>query len=529
MPVFDTLFLNGKILTMSGDGRAQAVGVAGGKVAAVGEEREIRAGHAAATKVVDLEGKTMLPGFEDAHAHIWKLGQLLTTALDLRGVTSIAVIGAQLRQRDALLPAAAWLQGRGFNEISLAEGRLPRREDLDRFVPERPVLLTRTCGHIFIVNSAALRLAGVGRETRAPEGGVIERDASGDPTGVLHETAVGLINRVLPSPTHQDYRAMICAALGRQLSFGITASADCGVLPELLKTYLEMDAEGALPARMTVMPLGKPDGATASVAKLGRYRSPMLNVDTVKFLADGGLSGGTAALSMPYRNSTQYGVTRFGTDELRALYAEYQSQGWRIATHAIGDAAIEQVLSLYEQLPHGFGQARHRIEHLGLASRGQLARMAKIDAVAVTQPIFLDELGANFKTYVPDALESRVYPIRDMLAAGLTVAFSSDAPVVRDDSPLRGVEAAVLRRTVAGECLLPEQAITVEQALYAYTAGAAEASGEALTRGSIQPGRWADFAVLSADPAAVAPESIAQIRVEQTYLAGRLVYARTNH
>jgi hypothetical protein len=529
MQSFDALFVNGNILTMNGGRRVRAVGVVGGKVAAVGGEDELKPGRTAATEAIDLEGRTMLPGFEDAHAHIWKLGQLLTTSLDLRGAVSIEQIGAQLAERDRVLPAASWMLGRGFNEISLAEGRLPRREDLDRFVPGRPVLLTRTCGHIFIANSAALRLAGIGRDTQAPDGGVIERGADGKPTGVLHETAVGLVNRVLPPPSRQEYRAMVSAALKRQLSHGITSSSDCGVVKELLETYLEMDADGSLPARMTVMPLGKPDGAAATAAKFGRYRSPMLNVDTVKFLADGGLSGGTAALSTPYRNGTSRGVTRFETEELFALFAEYHNQGWRIATHAIGDAAIEQVLSLYERLPRNARQGRHRIEHVGLANRGQLKRMSKVGAIAVTQPIFLMELGANFKSYVPDALAAQVYPIRDMLDAGLTVAFSSDAPVVRDDAPLKGVEAAVLRRTEEGDSILPEQAISVEEALYAYTGAAAVAADEAQIRGSIQPGRWADFVVLAADPTTATPETISQIRVEQTYLAGKLAYARTNN
>jgi hypothetical protein len=526
MSAFETLFVNGTIRTMCGSAAPEAVAVADGKVAAVGSRADLDAGCTAATRIVDLGGRTLLPGFEDAHAHIWKLGSLLTTSLDLRGVESIERICALIAERDKSLPEGAWLQGRGFNEISLAEGRLPTRADLDRVAPVRPVLLTRTCGHIFIANSAALRLAGIGRGTTAPSGGIIERTPDGEPSGVLHETAVGLINRVLPPPAAADYRAMIQAALRRQLSFGITASSDCGVVPGLLKTYLDMDAEVALPARMTVMPLGKPDGAAVAPSEFTRYRSPMLNVGTVKFLADGGLSGGTAALSIPYRNSASCGVTRFETQELFSLFAEFQNLGWRISTHAIGDAAIEQVLSLLERIPRSAPQGPHRIEHVGLPSARQLQRMARVGAIAVTQPIFLDELGDNFNAYVPEAFEDRVYPIRAMLAAGLTVAFSSDAPVVRNDAPLKGVEAAVLRRTAAGKTILLGQAITVDEALFAYTAAAAAAAGEAETRGSIQPGRWADFVVLSRDPGAVAPEEIAGIEVDQTYLAGQLKYAR---
>lgn len=528
MEHFDQLFVNGTILTMHQRQRVHAAGVRAGKVVATGEESDLRNACSPRTEVIDLEGRTMVPGFEDAHAHIWKLGQLLTSALDLRSSSSIAEIGAQLRERDALLPKGAWLLGRGFNEITLAEGRRPTRHDLDEFVPDRPILLTRTCGHIFVANTPALRLADIDAHTESPRGGIIERGPDGEPSGIVHETAVGLVNRVVPVPTEDDYRAMITAALKRQLALGITSSSDCGVLPGLLETYLKMDADKTLPARMSVMPLGRPDGSSGPITLPGRYRSPMLRIDTVKFLADGGLSGGTAALSVPYRNSHACGVTRFQSSDLMELFVSAERLGWRIATHAIGDAAIQQVLSLYENLPAGACKGRHRIEHVGLASASQLRRMARIGVMAVTQPIFIDELGANFLSCVPSDLEQRVYPIRDMIDAGLTVAFSSDAPVVQNDAPLAGVQAAVLRRTAEGECILPYQGVTAEEALYAYTAGSAAAAGEDQCRGSIQTGRWADFAVLSADPTAIEPEQIGKISVEQTYLAGKLVYSASN-
>jgi predicted amidohydrolase YtcJ len=522
----DQLFLNGNILTMCQPRHVDAVATAAGKIVAVGAEDQLRALAGASAEVIDLEGRTLVPGFEDSHAHIWKVGQLLTTALDLRRSTSIEEIGTLLKQRSAILPKGAWLLGRGFNEISLAEGRKPTHHDLDRFVSDRPILLTRTCGHIFVANSLALKLARIDTATTQPEGGIIERDPDGTPSGLLHETAVGIVNRVIPPPTRADYRAMIDAALKHQLSLGITSSSDCGVLPGLLEAYLEMDADETLPVRMLVMPLGRPDGSSGPLALPPKHHSDKLRVDTVKFLADGGLSGGTAALSVSYRNSDFTGVTRFQTEELRALFVDANRQGWRISTHAIGDVAIEQVLGLYEQLevsPCGFA---HRIEHVGLPSNSQLKRMSKANILAVTQPIFLDELGANFLDFVPDSLSQRIYPIREMLDADLKVGFSSDAPVVSDDSPLTGMRAAVLRRTREGKTLLPEQATSIEEALYAYTTGSAFASGEEQTRGSIQPGRWADFAVLSADPTAVAPETIREISVEKTYLAGELVYSR---
>jgi predicted amidohydrolase YtcJ len=524
MPIADALFVHGNILTMHGSRPVEAVAVHAGKVIAAGDEGSLRGLCSAATRIIDLEGRTMLPGFEDAHAHIWKLGQLLTTSLDLRGCTSIATMGAQLQERHRILPQGSWLQGRGFNEVELAEHRLPTRADLDRDIADRPILLTRTCGHIFIVNSCALRMAGITRHTIAPEGGRIEHDASGEPNGILHETAVGLIQRILPPPTKDLYRTMIRAALHRQLSFGITSSSDCGVVPELLQTYREMALADTLPARMNVMPLGKPDDRSAAHIHPERCDSPMLSVNTIKFLADGGLSGGTAALSVPYPNSTSHGVMRFQQEELFEFYTRYQNEGWRLCTHAIGDAAIELVLSLYEKLHASKPSAAHRIEHLGLVHPHQLQRMARIASVIVTQPIFLDELGANFDGFVPESLANLVYPFRSMLNAGLTVAFSSDAPVVRNDAPLKGIEAALTRRTHAGQCILPAEKISIDEALHAYTVAGAEASGNAASRGSMQEGRWADFVVLDEDPRAVEPEAIGKIHVAQTYLAGKLVY-----
>lgn len=526
MRLLDQLFFNGNMLTMRDRRRVTAVGVVAGKIVGVGQEEELRVRSGPFTEVIDLEGLTLVPGFEDAHAHVWKMGHLLTTMLDLRRATSVEAIGELLRERHRRLPEHAWLLARGFNEISLTEQRRPTRRDLDRFVPDRPAVLTRTCGHIAVANSVALRAAGIDRDTIAPEGGVIEHDEDGEANGILHETAMGLLHRVVPPPTQFDYKEMIHAALKHQLARGVTSSSDCGVLPSLLQAYLEMDRDGTLPARMVVMPLGRPDGDEGAFPLAEKYHSSMLRIDTVKFLADGGLSGATAALTVPYRESESTGVLRFQSDDLFQLFVEAQSNGWRIASHAIGDAAIEQVLGLYERLdPHPDGSG-HRIEHAGLPSVDQLRRMQAADVAIVTQPVFLDELGANFLAVVPEVLMPRVYPFGDMLRSGVTMAFSSDAPVVLNDSPLAGIEAAVTRRSREGETIVANQAITAEEALFAYTCAAAQASGEEQTRGSLCEGRWADFAILSADPTAIEAARIHEILVERTYLAGKLVYAR---
>ncbi|MGD9905215.1 MAG: amidohydrolase [Vicinamibacterales bacterium] len=522
----DLVLHGATVLTAKDAAPATAVLVRDGVVAAVGGD-DIAAGARAGARHVDLGGRTLIPAFHDAHAHIWKMGHLLTTMLDLRGVASVADLVARVAAFGEHLPEGAWLLGRGFNEAAMAEGRMPTRHDLDRAAPDRPVALTRTCGHIYATNSAALAAAGIDGATTAPVGGEIDHDADGQPTGVLRETAMGLVNRVMPPPTDADYERMIAAALRHQLSLGITMSACCGVNPQLLAVYRAMDEGGRLPARVTVMPFRRVDGVPEPVPLPERHVSDRLRVDTVKFLADGGLSGATAALSQPYRHADTRGVLRFEPDELAALCRESHDAGWRIATHAIGDVAIDQVLDIYEALgPHPLG-LRHRIEHLGLPSAAQLARAARLGVVAVPQAIFLYELGANFRAYLPDALLPRCYPLRAMLDAGVTVALSSDAPVVENDNPLAGMTAAILRRDRAGTALLPDQAITAADALDAYTRGSAVAVGLEGRLGTIAPGAWADFAVLSANPLTTPPEALSTIAVEQTWLGGQLVSERT--
>lgn len=502
---------------------ASAVAVRDGRILAVGSDEDILPLAGPASRRIHLAGRVMVPGFNDAHAHVWKIGHLLTTMVDLRQAASIAAIVARLQAEAARRPEGAWLLGRGWNEARLAEGRAPTRRDLDAAFPDRPVVLTRTCGHIMACNSAALAAAGITAATAAPAGGVIERDTSGVPTGLVHENAMGLLNAASPAPTRDDYAAMIDAALRHQLALGITSTNDAGVDSALLDTYRWMDAEGRLPSRVNVMIRGIVEG-TPHLSPLTSYLSQRLRIDTVKFLADGGLSGATAALSTPYRHTGSRGVLRFDDAELLALCRTAHDAGFRIAVHAIGDVAIDQVLRVYEAL--GRGPLRHRIEHLGLPSEEHLRRAARLGVIVAPQSVFLHELGRNFRASLPEEWIDRTYPIRAMLDAGLTVALSSDAPVVESDDPLLGMSAAVTRRTAEGETLAPRQAITAAAALRAYTMGGATASGDDANRGSLTAGKWADLAILSANPLTVPPEELPGVRVEQTWLGGNLVHER---
>jgi predicted amidohydrolase YtcJ len=521
------VFFNGNLLTQDPERpRADALAAGGERIVAVGPRADVERAAPPGSRRVDLDGRTLVPGFNDAHAHAWKLGQLLTGVVDLRGTDSLSSLQAALRRFAERLPAGAWLQARGFNEAVMKEGRPPSRWDLDAAVADRPAVITRVCGHALVANSRALAVAGVGAASAAPPGGRIERTPEGEPTGLFYDAAMGLVSAHVPAPTEDEYEAILRAFARHQLARGVTSSSDCGVRPDLLRAYRTLDARGALTQRLNVMPLRRLDGATANLPLPERSVTDHLRIDTVKLFADGGLSSATAALRESYRHADTRGVPRFEAGELAALMREAHEAGWRLAVHAIGDEAIDRVLSGYESLGPEVAGRRHRIEHLGLPDPDQLRRAARLGLVAVPQTAFIPSLGRNFRQYLPDRLLARAYPVREMMEAGLAVALSSDAPVVEEDGPLLGIQAAILRRDADGHAIAPEQAITAEQALRAYTVGGAIASGDEGNRGRLRAGQWADLAVLGDDPTAVEPEAVAEIPVDMAVVGGRIVFER---
>lgn len=506
--------------------RAEALAVSSGRIVAVGTDGDVLGLAGPGTRRVDLGGRTLVPGFNDAHMHVWKVGDLLTRQLDLRPMRSLGEIARALADAHARLPEGAWILGRGYNEALLVEGRQPTRHDLDAAAPGRPIHLTRTCGHISVSSSRALALAGVSSSTEAPQGGAILRDASGEPTGILHETAMSLVGSIVPEPSAAELEVMILAAARRQLALGITSATDAGVAPPLLELYRDLDARGALPYRVNVMAIRRPLGGPEILPLPVKTVTPRLRIDTVKMFADGGLSGATAALRGRYKHADDRGLLRIGAEELVELTREAHLAGLRVATHAIGDRAIDVVLDAYEALAKLGPGPRHRLEHFGLPHSDQLARAALLGAIVAPQSVFLHALGATFRRYLPDELVARAYPLRDMLDAGLLMALSSDAPVVANEAPLLGIRSAILRRDEEGVVLGPEQAIGAEAALFAYTLAGAQATGDDGERGSLTRGKWADLVVLSGDPTRVDPEALLDVRVDATYVAGVLAYER---
>jgi predicted amidohydrolase YtcJ len=489
---------------MDGSPPAEAMAVREGRITAVGRKADVLGLVAAGTRRVDLGGATVLPGFDDAHVHVWKIGQLQTALIDLRVTASLDAVYAAVALRARNTPRGGWILGRGWNEAALG-GSMPTRDGLDRAAPDHAVVLTRTCAHIHAASSEALRRAEVGPGTAAPAGGAVDLDR-----GLLYETAYGLVQRVLPVPTRSDIEEWIVAGAKHLAALGVTAACDAAVDPATYEAYRALESGQRLPIRMSLLHLLRPDAGASLFELPPPHASDWLRCDTAKLFADGSLSGATAAVSEPYRGGGR-GILRLEAGEIEDLAARAARAGYRIATHAIGDRAIEATLEAYERLDaRGAARPRPRIEHFGLSSAAHLVQARRLGVHVVTQPIFLRELAASFERVLPQALAAGCYPFRAMHDAGIPTAYSSDGPVVQDLSPLTGIAVA------AGA------GVPVEAAIRAYTRGAAAADGAEADRGTLSPGRRADAVVLDGDPFAVAPAEIARIRVRTTLIDGRL-------
>lgn len=520
------LFFNGTILTQDTFlPKASAMLVAGDKIIAIGTYEDVTSFKTSKTTLIDLQGRTVIPGFNDAHIHVWKVGQLAAFIIDLRGVASIAELQQKVKKVASTLPKGTWIVGRGYNEQLLVENRMPTRIDLDKISLEHPIYLIRTCAHIASTNSFALQVAGIDIKSVAPEGGAIGKLPTGELTGIFYETAIGLISKHIPPTTHQEYKDMILTGARSLLKQGVTSVTDPAVHPELLDAYLELGKEKSTLLRFNLMPILLPDGGEKPYPIPEKYSSPFINIDTVKLFSDGGLSGRTAALKRPYKETSEYGILRLQHEQFFMLATEAQQKGFRIGTHAIGDKAIDLVLDIYKRLKEKFGNTRNRIEHFGLPSSANIQDVADHGFIPVPQPIFLYELGENFISSLDDAYLAQCYPLKTLLQKGIHVALSTDAPVVKNTNPWVCIEAAVTRKTLQGTVLSLNECINVEEAIYGYTMGSAFAEGKEKEKGSLEAGKYADFIVLDRNPLQVSEYDLHNIQVLETYIGGENVYS----
>jgi predicted amidohydrolase YtcJ len=476
------------------------------------------------TQIIDMLGKTIMPSFNDTHIHVWKVGNLKTFMLDLRGVKSLDQMLAMLAMYSQQNPQHQWLTARGFNEADFKDGKIPTKKDLDKISTTTPIYVIRTCAHISVCNSKALEICGITKNTVSPLGGMIYKGEDGQPNGQFSETALGLITKHITPYSKADLKIMIHAATQELHKYGITAATDPAVDPLLLQTYYQMHQQNQLGIRLNAFPIILPDGSETPYPIPDYYNSDGFKVNTVKFFSDGGLSGKTASLKRGYKNSTDKGVLRLKREQYKKLAFAAINKGLGIATHAIGDNAIEFVLDVYKELYQANSAFTNRIEHLGLPNKKHLEAMQAYNIATSMQTIFISELGKNFIKYLDSDYLNNCYPVKSVLAHNILVALSSDAPVVKNINPFKGIEAAVFREDDEKNVIAKHENISVAQALKLYTANAAILSKDTQT-GSLAVGNFADFIVVNKNPLVA---DLKSLKVEKTFFNGDCVFVSYN-
>ncbi len=530
MPL-DLLLTNATVLTMDDTYPvAGAVGVEGDRITWVGDAAEAR-DLTGVRRVMDLAGATVIPGFNDAHNHLILLGYWLSQLnCSYPTVKSIADIVATVGERAAATPDGEWVEGRGYDDNKLAEHRHITRWDLDPVSPNHPVVIKNASGHMCVVNSRALELAGVTRDTEPPFGGTVHLDpVTGEPSGLLQEQAQNLLNHISIPEDKETLHGCLQTAGDAYLSAGITSCQEAGIFstPEFT-VFQEAWANGELPLRVYMM-LRRPFlEAMETMGVFTGFGDERLRIGSFKLLADGSLIGRTAAVSQPFLEDpdpNNLGLAMMPQGELDDLIWRAHSKGWQVAIHAIGDRGIEMCLD-------GFGRAlarmpradhRHRLEHCGILRPDLIERIRGMEVIPVGQPPFINEFGDGFLRHLGQERAQLTYALKSVLDAGIHLAASSDSPV-SSFQPLLGIKACVTERTANGADFAPRERISVEEAIALYTRAGAYASFEEDIKGTITPGKLADFAVLGADPRAIDPERLDQIPVLATIRGGDVVY-----
>ena len=494
-----------------------------GKIESIGIESDLRNQFESFSSAIDFTGQTIVPGLNDSHIHVWKIGHLRTYMLDVRGVKSIVEFQIKLKEFAEKNPDSEWIMARGINEMVLEEKRLPTKEDIDKIISDRPVFVIRTCAHIGIANSKAMEISQVDESTEVPFGGEIRKNQDGSLQGIFTERALGLIMNKIPAFTFEEYKNMILEAHNYLLSLGITSATDPAANEELLAAYVKLDQEGVLKVRMNVFPLRIPDGSDEIQVLPEKYESEFLQIKTVKFFSDGGLSSATAAINVPYKNTDGYkGVLRLDYDKFFTTAKEAVEKGFSVATHAIGHQAIDLTLKVYKNLFKIDPTLRHRIEHVGFLSNENIKDFIQMNMTAAMQPIFIYELANNFKNTLTDELLEVVYPCKTVLDSGINLALSTDGPVVKEINPWVNMETAVTRKAMDGFVIGESQKITFQQALKAYTVGSATADNLENIKGSLSKGKYADFIVLNSNPFEL--KNISSVQAKETWINGELKY-----
>jgi predicted amidohydrolase YtcJ len=528
----DLIIINAKIHTMDqGQPLAEAVAVSGNRIIAVGATKEVRKLAGANTRVIDAKGQVVLPGFNDAHVHFMSGGFQLSS-VDLRDASSQQEFAERIRAFADKLPPGRWITGGDWDHERWPDAKLPTKELIDRFTPNTPVFVNRLDGHMALANSLALKLANVTRQTLDPPGGVIVRDPkTGEPTGVLKDAAQSFVWKVFPPPSSEEKLAAARAATNHAANVGVTsvqdmsAGADVGVYQALLD-------RGELKNRIyAVWPLPRWE-RLAQTGVRAHFGSAMLRTGGLKGFADGSLGSTTALFYEPYKDAPN--TSGIGSDEMFPEGAMLERvrgadrAGLQVIIHAIGDRANDIILSIYEQVENENGDRdrRFRIEHAQHLRAQDIPRFARDHVIASMQPYHAIDDGRWAEKRIGHERAKTTYAFRSLLDSGAMLAFGTDWTVAPLD-PMLSIYAAVTRRTLDGKHpggWIPEQKISVEEAVRAYTVGSAFAEFQEKEKGAITPGKRADLVILSRDIFKIDPKEIDKVKVVLTIMDGRTVY-----
>jgi predicted amidohydrolase YtcJ len=531
----DLVLRGGNVFLGRGAGFAESVAIWGGKVIAHGSDAELDGLVGDGTKVVNLGGRLAAPGLNDAHQHLLSVG-LGLSEIDCKKDTRLQDLLAKVKERAAKAKPGEWIFGRGYDHFELDAKRHPFREELDQVAPNNPVYVKRTCGHMGVANSAALSLAGIDESTPQPEGGHIESQ-NGKLTGLLQERAQEKITAALSDHTIDALAEGVRAGQRHNLSLGFTSVTDPGVglrqgYDEWL-AYQQLKRQGGFGLRMHLMPLAGASGWPDRAIDLGLMTGDgdeWLRVGPMKLFTDGSAGGKTAAMFSPYLNEPEnLGIMIYEDRQLFDYVKDYHDRGYQVAAHAIGDRAIEQILTAYELAigndVESQGNRRHRIEHCGFLSPEQLARMKRIGVLPAPQAIFMYEFGDLYVDVLGEDLAAKAYPLRSFLDAGVHPSASSDAPV-SSTNPFQNIYSMITRKTKRGTVLGADQRVSLEEALHCYSYCGAYGSFEEDIKGTLAPGQLGDVTVFDRDLFAIEPEEILEANADLTIVGGEIMHDR---
>jgi predicted amidohydrolase YtcJ len=542
-PKADAIFRHGNIYTgvkeRSSFGetlqRAEAIAIRGDRIVAVGKDDEVVKWKGPQTQVIDLGGRFVMPGFNDAHVHLAEAG-FQKLSVNLVGVKSLEEFRQRIRDKVASAAPGEWITGGGWDETLWPVKATPTRWDVDEVSEGHPVFLQRVDGHIGVANTKALQLASVTVASRNPEGGKIDRDEAGTPTGILRETARDAVFAAIPKPTHNKRKQAIEEALADAAQWGITSAQDNSTWEDF-QVYEELEREGKLPIRINEW---LPFDASVEGLKSMRDSHPrsdnMLHTGMLKGFMDGSLGSHTAALLEPYADDPKNsGLPRYEPERLNEMAAERMEAGFQLGFHAIGDKGVQMALDAFEggekqaraqnvKGPNGSQDFRLRIEHAQVTTPEEIDKFKGLKVIASMQPnhLLTDMNWARARLGPKRAAHS--YAWAEFLRSGVTLAFGTDYPV-EPVTPFRGLYAAVTRKSEDGKAeYFPEQKLTIDQAIAAYTTGSAFAEFAEKDKGTLQTGMLADFVVLDRDISAVTPQKILDTKVLRTVVGGKTVY-----